>query len=156
VGSWVRWELGCGGAKVGRSFCVELGWGWDGTEAKLKGTCFCARRSAPRLTGQPAPRSPHTHEKLAGPTQLGTAPLRFFLRLRLPGTTATFSGPFHFVVLLRRTGLELGAALVVLASHISIPFAVYLRKDIDKQKAPIDTAKREFGRRSEGHSFLPV
>jgi hypothetical protein len=79
-----------------------------------------------------------------------------FSRLMLPGTSATYCGhAFHFVVSLCKISLELCAAPVVLASRISIPFAVYLRKDTDKQKAPIDNARLEFGRCSEGHSFLP-
>jgi hypothetical protein len=43
----------------------------------------------------------------------------FFPRLRLPGTTATFGGPFHFVVFLLRIGMKLRAGPVVLASRIS-------------------------------------
>jgi hemerythrin-like domain-containing protein len=78
-----------------------------------------------------------------------------FSRLRLLGTTATFGGrAFHIVVSLLRRDPATGNCSV-LASVISTPFAVFSRKNADKQKQPIDRARIESGRWSEGYSFVP-
>lgn len=79
-----------------------------------------------------------------------------FSRLRLMGTTATFGGrSFHFLVsLLRREPGDINS-FTVIASVISTPFAVYSRKNADKQKSAIDKKRLLSGRWSEGYSFIP-